>query len=120
MTESSSGQSSAESLSLEEIVHITNKVGMKYVKAKKEAEKKELLKATFRAKAMEKYDDGKQSEAKIRRLAEQDKDYIAYLDEIIELRYQVDQLRIRYDSYKNLFEARRSTLSYQKAEMRLL
>ena len=31
-----------------------------------------------------------------------------------------DKLRIRYESYKNLFEARRSLLSYQKAEMKLL
>ena len=118
--DSSSVASSTEHLSLEDIVHITNKIGMEYVAAKKEAEKKELLKATYRARAMERHDDGLQSEAKIRRLAELDQEYIDFLSEIVELRHKVDQLRIRYDSYKNLFEARRSLLSYKKAEMKLL
>ena len=58
--------SSKEKMNLEDIVHIANKVGMEYAKAKKNAEYLELLKATKRAKAMLKYDDGKMSEAKIK------------------------------------------------------
>jgi hypothetical protein len=29
-------------------------------------------------------------------------------------------LRIRYDSYRNLFDARRTMISYRKAELRAL
>ena len=107
-------------MNLEDIVHIANKVGMEYAKAKKEAEHLDLLKATKRAKAMLKFDDGKISEAKIKRLAETDEDYVDFLIELAAAKSEADKLRIRYESYKNLFEARRSMLSYQKAEMKLL
>ena len=114
---SSSGK---EKMNLEDIVHVANKVGMEYAKAKKNAEHLELLKATKRAKAMLKYDDGKMSEAKIKRLAETDEDYVEFLVELSSAKSEAEKLRIRYESYKNLFEARRSMLSYQKAEMKLL
>ena len=39
-----------DKLGLEEIVHISNKVGLAYVTAKKKAEHLELLKPTIRAK----------------------------------------------------------------------
>ena len=107
-------------LNLEEIVHLANKVGMEYVAAKKKAERCELMKATSRARAMERYDDGKRSEAKIKRLAEMDADYVRFLEELAEAKAESERLRIRYESYKNLFEARRSMLSYQKAEMKVL
>ena len=69
---------------------------------------------------MEKYDDEKRSEAKIKRLAETDKSYKDFLDKLSEAKASSERLKIRYESYKNLFEARRSMLSYQKAEMRLI
>ena len=109
-----------EELSLVEIVYLTNKVGTEFAFAKKKADKLDLMKPIYRSKAMEKYDDGTLSEAKIRRLAEVDSEYIEFLEELSEAKFKSESLRIRYDSYRNLFEARRSMLSYQKAEMRLL
>lgn len=115
----SNGQRPVDHMSLEDIVHRANKVGMEYCDAKQVSERLELLKPSERAKAMEKYDDGSRSEAKIKRMAEVDPDYIGYLEKLNEAKAQADKLRLRYDSFKNLFEARRSLLSYQKAEMRL-
>ena len=86
----------------------------------KQAELLELLKPTVRARIMQKYDDGSMSEAKLKRMTESDPEYIASLGELIEAKSKAEQLRIRYDSYKNLFEAKRSLLSYQKAEMNLI
>lgn len=107
-------------MSLEEIVHLTNKIGLEYVDAKKESERHELLKPTVKAKIMVALDDGQMTETKLKRLAESDDDYIAYLEKLAELKQQSERLRVRYESYKNLFEAKRSLLSYQKAEMKLI
>lgn len=106
--------------SLEEIVYLANKVGLEYVNAKKEADRLELLKPTMKARAMEKYDNGETSEVKLKRLGEIDPEYVAFLNQLVQTKAEAERLRIRYDSYKNLFEARRSMLSYQKAEMRLV
>tara|TARA_B100001094_G_C17778922_1_gene598753 strand:- start:4 stop:378 length:375 start_codon:yes stop_codon:yes gene_type:complete len=106
-------------LSLEEIVHIANKVGLEYVDAKREAEHLSLLKASKRAQVMIRIDNGEMSEAKLLRMAEVDQEYIDFLDNLSELKRKAARLKIRYESYKNLFEARRSLLSYQKAEMGL-
>ncbi len=108
------------SLSLEEIVHLTNKIGLEYAVAKREAERLELLKPTQKARAMEKFDDGTYSESKLKRLAETDSNYVQFLEDLALSKYNADQLRVRYDSYKNLFEAKRSMMSYKKAEMKLL
>jgi len=109
-----------DKLGLEEIVHLANRVGLEYVKAKKQAEKLELLKPTVRAQIAIKLDDGAMSEAKLRRLTESHEDYIRFIDELSEARANSEKLRIKYESFKNLFDARRSLLSYQKAEMKLL
>lgn len=116
----SQNKSVSEKLSLEDIVNIANKIGLELVAAKKISDRLELLKPTMRAKAMEKHDDGERSETKIRRLAEIDPEYVAFLEELTIAKSEYEKFRIRYESYKNLFEARRSMLSYQKAEMRLL
>lgn len=105
---------------LEDIVHLANKIGMEFASAKRESERLDLLKPTYKARAMEKYDDGVRSEAKIRRLAEIDTDYVEFLEKLSHAKSETERLRIRYESYKNLFEARRSLLSYKKAEMNLI
>jgi hypothetical protein len=112
--------SALEALTLEEIVNLTNKVGLEFVAARREADRYDLLKASKRSCLMEKHDDGQKAETKIRRLAESDPEYIEFVEKYIEAKFIAEQLRIRYESYKNLFEARRSSLSYQKAEMNLL
>ncbi len=111
---------SADKLGLEDIVHLANKIGLEYAKAKKDAERLELLKPTVRARVSLRLDDDSLTEAKLRRLTETDPEYVDFLEQLIAARGESDKLRIRYESYKNLFEARRSLLSYQKAEMKLI
>jgi len=107
---------------LEDIVVLTNKIGMQYVSAKKKAEYLDLLKPTKKARIMLKLDEAypKLTENKKRRMMEADENYIIYLQELSEAKSECDRLRIRYESYKNLFEAKRSKLSFKKAEMKLL
>ncbi len=105
---------------LEDIVHLANRIGLEYASAKKESDRLDLLKASYRARAMEKYDDGTKTEAKIRRLAEVDAEYVEFLQNLADAKGETEKLRIRYESYKNLFEARRSLMSYRKAEMNLI
>ena len=115
-----SGPSQTEKLGLEEIVFIANKVGLEYVQAKKEADRLELMKNTVRSQIIMRLDDGETSETKLKRLCEVDSDYIAFLEKLGEAKSESEKLKIRYDSYRNLFEAKRSLLSYQKAEMKLI
>lgn len=107
-------------LTLEDIVTLANKIGLEYAESKRKAEYYELMKPTERARLMEKHDNGKLTETKIRRLAETDPEYIAFLESLSKAKFECEQLKIRYESYKNLFEARRSMLSYKKAEMNLI
>ena len=109
-----------DKLGLEEIVHIANKVGLAYVEAKKKAEHLELLKPTVRARIALRLDDDKITEARLKRMTETDPEYLDFLDQLMEARRECDKLKVRYDSYKNLFDARRSLLSFQKEEMKLL
>ena len=113
-------QSSADRLGLEEIVHLANRVGLEYVTARKEAELLDMMKNTVRARISIRIDDGSFSEAKLRRLMEIEPEYEEFLVKLVNARAEAEKLRIRYESYKNLFDARRSLLSYQKAEMKIL
>lgn len=110
----------ADKLGLEEIVHVANRIGLEYANAKREAERLELLKPTVRARIAIRLDDTSISEAKLRRLTETDPEYIEFIEKLVVAKGESDKLRIRYESYKNLFEAKRSLLSYQKAEMKLI
>ena len=112
--------SNTDRLGLEDIVHLANKIGLEYVMARKESERLELLKNTVRARVSIRLDDGTLTEAKLRRLMETDQEYLDFLNELVSARAESEKLRVRYESYKNLFDARRSLLSYQKAEMKLL
>ncbi len=111
---------SADRLGLEEIVHLANRVGLEYVTARKEAELLDMMKNTVRARISIRLDDGSLSEAKLRRLMEIEPEYEDFLIKLVSARAEAEKLRIRYESYKNLFDARRSLLSYQKAEMKIL
>ena len=107
-------------LSLEEIVHIANKVGLEFVEAKRSAEYYVMMKPTIKAQIMLRIDDGKLTETRLARMAEVDPEYIAFIERLADAKRDADKLRVRYESYKNLFEARRSMLSYQKAELKLI
>ncbi len=111
---------SSDKLSLEEIVHLANKIGLEYAAAKRTSDRLELMKPTIRARVSLRLDNGDMTEAHLRRLTETDDEYVDFLEELSSAKGQADQLRIRYESYKNLFDARRSLLSYQKAELKLL
>lgn len=117
---SAEAAASGDRLGLEEIVHLTNKIGLEYAQAKKEADRLELLKPVVRAKIAMRLDDGKISEARLRRLTEIDTEYTDFIEQLSTAKGECDRLRVRYESYKNLFEARRSLLSYHKAEMKIL
>lgn len=109
-----------DKLGLEDIVHLANRIGLEYATAKRDAERLELLKPTVRSRVSIRLDDGSLSEAKLRRLTETDSEYVDFIESLAQAKGESERLRIRYESYKNLFEARRSLLSYQKAEMKLL
>ena len=109
-----------DKLGLEEIVHLANRIGLEFATAKREAERLELLKPTVRARVSLRLETDGVSEAKLRRLTETDPEYVDFIEKLAVAKGEADRLRIRYESYKNLFEARRSLLSYQKAEMKLL
>jgi hypothetical protein len=113
-------KASADKLGLEDIVHLANKIGLEYASAKKDADRLELLKPTVRARIMIRLDDGTMNETKLKRLTETDQEYVDFIESLAAAKGESDKLRIRYESYKNLFEARRSLLSYQKAEMKLI
>lgn len=110
----------ADKLGLEDIVHVANRIGLEYAAAKREAERLDLLRPTVRARVAMRLDDGNVSEVKLRRLTETDSEYVEFLESLAAAKGESERLRIRYESYRNLFEARRSLLSYQKAEMKLL
>ncbi len=111
---------STAKLGLEEIVHLCNKIGLEYALARRDAEKLELLKPSVKARISMRLDNGEISETKLRRFTEVDEEYLTFIHELTEARAKSEKLRIRYESYKNLFEAKRSLLSYQKAEMKLI
>lgn len=116
----SAAVASGDRLGLEEIVHLANRVGLEYVTARKEAELLDMMKNTVRARISMRLDDGTLSEVKLRRLMEIEPEYEEFLVKLVSARAESEKLRIRYESYKNLFDARRSLLSYQKAEMKIL
>lgn len=110
-------------MELEEMVQLTNEAGLAFVDRRKEAERLELLRTSVRARVMNRIEadsTSKLSENKLKRLAEADDEYVVILEEIAQVRAEAEALRIRYESYRNLFEARRTLISYKKTELRTL
>lgn len=112
---------SPDELNLEEMIHIANQIGLQYVEKRKHAERYELLRTPIRAKIMNRIEaewSGKIPESRLKRLAEADQEYIDLLEQIASSRAESEALRIRYESYRNLFEAKRTLISYKKTELR--
>ena len=107
-------------LDLEEVVQITSRIGQEFAKAKQITDRLELLKPTIRARISLRLESEKLSEAKLKRLTENDPEYVEFIEELAQAKGESERLRIRYESYRNLFEAKRSMLSYKKAEMNML
>lgn len=109
-------------MSLEEIIHMANKVGLDYVEKRRDAERLELLRTSVRSRIMNRIEAEAQKvpEAKLKRMAEADDEYISLLEDIANARGESEKLRIRYESYRNLFDARRTMISYKKTELRTL
>jgi len=109
--------------SLEDIIHMANQLGLEYVEKRREAERAELLRTSIRSQIMirlEENKDEKFSEAKLKRLAEADVEYCAFLESIATLRSDAEKARIRYESYRDLFDARKTMLYYKQVELKTL
>jgi hypothetical protein len=123
-----SGGSSAHGqrdLSLEEIIQLANKIGLEYADKRRDAERLELLRTTVRAKIMNRIESEAGSETtipegRLKRLAEADSEYVQLLEQIASTRAESEKLRIRYESYRNLFDAKRTMISYKKTELKTL
>lgn len=115
-------QTSIKDMGLEEIIHISNKIGLEYAEKRKEAERLELIRTSVRAKIMNRLETQieKIPEARLKRLAEADKEYVELLEKIAIFRAEAEKLKIRYESYKSLFDARRTLISYKKVELKSL
>lgn len=109
-------------MALEEIIQISNKIGLEYADKRKDAERLELLRTSIRAKIMNRIElkNEKIPEARLKRLAEADFEYIDLLEKIASSRAEAEKLRIRYESYKSLFDARRTMISFKKVELKSL
>lgn len=113
-------------MALEEIIQIANKIGLEYADKRKEAERFELLRTSIRAQIMNRIESlvgvkkEKLPEARLKRLAEADEEYINLLEKIAHARAEAEKLRIRYESYKSLFDARRTMISFKKVELKNL
>jgi hypothetical protein len=112
-------------LSLEEIIQLANKIGLEYVDKRRDAERLELLRTTVRARIMNRIEseagsDASIPEGRLKRLAEADSEYVQLLEQIAQTRAESEKLRIRYESYRNLFDAKRTMISYKKTELKTL
>jgi sugar phosphate isomerase/epimerase len=114
---------SGTDLSLEDIIVRANRIGVEYVEKRREAERLELLRPSVRAQVMNRIESSSSerlSENRLRRLAEADAEYLDHIERLAEARAEAEKLRVRYESYRNLFDARRTLISYRKAELRAL
>lgn len=121
------GAEEKRELSLEEIIQLANRIGLEFVDKRKDAERLELLRTSVRARLMNEIESAAEMEgakampeARLKRLAEAHPEYIDLLDRIAVTRAESEKLRIRYESYRNLFEARRTMISFKKTEMKTL
>ena len=60
------------------------------------------------------------AEAKLKRLAEADPEYLELLEHMASARAESEKLRVRYESYRSLFDAKRTMISLKKVEMKHL
>ncbi len=106
-------------LSLEDIIQLANRIGLEFADRRQQAERLELMRTPVRSKIMNELAQGdpKASESRLKRLAEGSDAYVSLLEEIVVARAEAERLRIRYESYRSLFEARRTLMSYKKAEL---
>ncbi len=120
MEKEPNNRSFAQNIGLDEIVRLTNTIGIEYAEAKAELEKLELMRPVKKAEIAIRLDDGSLSEVKLKRLTESDPTYTEFINILCDAKAKAEKLRVRYDSYKSLFEAKRSMMSYHKAEMKLI
>jgi hypothetical protein len=109
-------------MALEEIIQISNRIGLEYAEKRREAERLELMRTSVRAQIMNRIEQSNEKipEARLKRLAEAHEEYTALLEKIATYRAEAEKLRVRYESYKSLFDARRTMISYKKVELQNL
>jgi hypothetical protein len=110
-------------LTLEDIIQLANRIGLEHADKRKESERFELMRTSVRAQIMNRIEEQSEksiAEAKLKRLAEADPEYLDLLEKIASSRAESEKLRVRYESYRNLFDAKRTMISLKKVEMRHL
>jgi hypothetical protein len=110
-------------LSLEDIIQLANKIGLEHADKRRDAEHLELLRTSVRAKIMNRMEEASEKsipESKLKRLAEADGEYLELLEKIATARAESEKLRVRYESYRHLFDAKRTMISLKKVEMKHL
>jgi hypothetical protein len=122
---SSNATQQQRELTLEEIIQLANKIGLEYADKRRDAERLELLRTTVRSRIMNRIEadaglDASIPEGRLKRLAEADAEYVQLLEQIAQSRAEAEKLRIRYESYRNLFDAKRTMISYKKTELKTL
>jgi hypothetical protein len=119
---SSNGEEKRE-LSLEEIIQLANRIGIEHADKRRDAERLELLRTSVRAQIMNRIEENAPksiAEAKLKRLAEADPEYLELLEGMANARAEAEKLRVRYESYRSLFDAKRTMISLKKVEMKHL
>lgn len=113
---------SGKEFGLEEIIQLANKIGLEFVDKRRDAERLELLRTVVRARIMNRIESENEgiTETRLKRFAEADPEYVKLLEDIANVRAEAEKLRIRYESYRNLFDARRTMISFKKVEMKTL
>jgi hypothetical protein len=108
---------------LQEVVRQMHAAGLKYAKSKALLERLELTRSSVKARLMQKIlqtaGDGKISETRLLHQAEATPEYWSHLEQIAKAREDFEIHRIVYESLRALFDAKRSEMSYAKAEMNL-
>ena len=110
-------------MSLEEIIQLANRIGLEHADKRKDAERLELLRTSIRAQIMNRIEENSEKavpEAKLKRLAEAAPEYLELLEKIASARAESEKLRVRYESYRHLFDAKRTMISLKKVEMKHL
>lgn len=109
---------------LETLSYEIEKKGKIWIEAKQIAERYEELKKTILAEIQnntESYNTGKElSESKLKRLAEGSDMYKAHIEEMCAAKKNASVAYIEYEALKNLFEAKRSDQSFEKAKLQLI
>ena len=109
---------------LESLAYEIEKKGKAWIEAKQVSERYDELKKIVLAEIqnnLELTNTGKElSEARLKRTAEGSDKYRTHIVDMCEVKKNASVAYIEYEALKNLFEAKRSDQSFEKAKMQLI